>query len=691
MASCNSSVQVLDIGGNGQLRLKLDYSNEMAVKLTKSDAQEPIFKITVVDSEGNTVKEYDNHNDLIANPLSLKRGVYTIYAESGTNPDAAFDAPYYTGETAVTIEPEKLSTAQITCTLKNVKVTVSVSETIKENFDIYDVVVKNNIEAANSITFTKEKIENGAEGYLKATGVLVYSLYFTNIDGDANQCVDQVITGVNPCDHYKFEFDINPNVANIGATSLLVTIDDGMTKKEHTIDLNLDTKQIPTIREENNTNFETQITIPQKAGLIGKFNISTSTGMKNLIFTHSCEALLALEIPYSVDLLTADATVANKLASVGFDYSINGNNAVVDMRKLFSEKLDLGSYTFIMSVTDAENQYAQVMANVRIIPDVEVSTIKIVPKYMSAQVFAQYNTDNEPAGIGFQYKEHASSEWIDYTGAITKDGAKFDAVIKGLKSNTEYDFRAVSAKDVKDENIMMSKTMYAYQPDNFGFDNWNQPDGKTWYPNAENASVWYWDSANKAATSAGAASSTVPEEEHVVKGKAAKLTSITAAGKFAAGNIYSGKFVKLEILKLGVTINQGQPYTCMPVSFAGWYDYRPEIIDNADSPYESEMGKEDQGQIYAILTDWTGPNVVNSWDSSTIVNLDNDPSIIAIAKMDVQKTDKYTPFNIDFEYRRPGVTPSYVMVCCTSSRYADNFTGAKGSVLYVDEFEFVFE
>jgi hypothetical protein len=53
-------------------------------------------------------------------------------------------------------------------------------------------------------------------------------------------------------------------------------------------------------------------------------------------------------------------------------------------------------------------------------------------------------------------------------------------------------------------------------------------------------------------------------------------------------------------------------------------------------------------------------------------------------------TDGYKEFKIDIKYR-DNRTPKYIVVMACSSKYGDYFTGAKGSVLYVDEFELVYD
>ena len=51
---------------------------------------------------------------------------------------------------------------------------------------------------------------------------------------------------------------------------------------------------------------------------------------------------------------------------------------------------------------------------------------------------------------------------------------------------------------------------------------------------------------------------------------------------------------------------------------------------------------------------------------------------------------KYVPFEVKIEYRDTERKPKYVIINSCASRYGDDFTGAVGSVLYVDEFEFVY-
>jgi len=72
------------------------------------------------------------------------------------------------------------------------------------------------------------------------------------------------------------------------------------------------------------------------------------------------------------------------------------------------------------------------------------------------------------------------------------------------------------------------------------------------------------------------------------------------------------------------------------------------------------------------------------------VDFDNDPAIIGYGKVVFSEDDKeYKPFSLKIDYRNDR-TPKYVAIVAASSALGDYFTGAKGSVLYLDELSFTY-
>ena len=111
----------------------------------------------------------------------------------------------------------------------------------------------------------------------------------------------------------------------------------------------------------------------------------------------------------------------------------------------------------------------------------------------------------------------------------------------------------------------------------------------------------------------------------------------------------------------------------------------------AKAPYTDMKGQMDQSQIIVFLTDWTSQFRINT-SSKEFVDLDNDPGIIALGQHNSSNTDSgYVKFTLPLVYRDATRIPSYLVIAAASSRYGDYFTGGVGSVLYIDEFELIYD
>ena len=323
------------------------------------------------------------------------------------------------------------------------------------------------------------------------------------------------------------------------------------------------------------------------------------------------------------------------------------------------------------------------------VQSVEVTTGSVNPWAMFAYVNGEYTTESAPEGLGFQYRKASEAEWTDFAGEISYEGKTFSARITGLEPETMYEFRAVSAQDVRDDSAVQFTTEAADQLPNFNFDSWYK-DGKNWYANADMGDNYFWDSGNKGANTLSEVNPTSPEETFVVSGKAVRMESKYVILAFAGGNIYSGSFGSVS--GLGASINFGRPYTCRPTALHGWYSYAPKAIDKVKDPYEDLKGTMDVGKIYVALTDWSSPFNVNT-NTGTFFVPDEDPAVIAYGELEIPENSngEYKEFTIDLEYRDLERIPTHVLVVATASKYADYFTGGVGSTMYIDEFEFLFE
>lgn len=289
-----------------------------------------------------------------------------------------------------------------------------------------------------------------------------------------------------------------------------------------------------------------------------------------------------------------------------------------------------------------------------------------------------------------EYKEVGSQDWIALTSTV--DGTVVTASVDQLTEGTDYVARVINNGQISEEYQFTTET--PEQLPNMSFDEWHQgdPGGYTWYPMPEGGGLT-WGTANTGVNMVSAVNSTRPEDTFVVKkgGRAVRMESVYVFGKFAAGNVYTGEFLRAVLSPSpGAELNWGVPFTTRPYSLVGYYAYSPKTIDYASGKHADKLGQMDKAQILVFLTDWEEPFLVAT-STETFVDLQNDPNIIALGMIetDVDTGGQYQEFECVLEYRNDR-KPKYIVAVACSSLYGDYFTGGQGSVMYVDEWEFIY-
>lgn len=301
----------------------------------------------------------------------------------------------------------------------------------------------------------------------------------------------------------------------------------------------------------------------------------------------------------------------------------------------------------------------------------------------------------------FQYKESSASSWNEFSSTIL-EGTTLSGTLTGLSEDTEYVVRVSNGTDTSEE--MTFRTGKAEQLENMDFEQWHQGDPHDcWYPYAAGGND-VWGTANPGTNFVSTVNPSRPEYEHVVKGTAVRLESVKALGVFAAGNIFSGRFLEFSFSTMSAYLEWGAPFTSRPYSLKGWVDYAPKIIDitqdkisGKPNPYKDLKGTMDNMQILAVLVAEAenevdkGPFPVVS-SKPGVPDLLNDPRVIAFGTIESSENTggNYKEFECVMNYK-DNRTPAYVIVVACSSLRGNFFTGALGSVLYVDEFHFEYK
>lgn len=310
----------------------------------------------------------------------------------------------------------------------------------------------------------------------------------------------------------------------------------------------------------------------------------------------------------------------------------------------------------------------------------------------------------------FQWRKDGSTEWSS-SPEITAQAGKFVYQAEGLEPGSQYYVRLTMAGSSSSEVPFLTEA--ENQVPNMSFDEWCQESASSygskmsWYPAPDKSVGRVWDSANKGVLVISSDCATVPEATHVAvsgNGKQAarmesKFPNFIGIGRFAAGNLLTGEFLGTvgSGSNMGAKMSWGTPFTTRPKALKGYYAYLPKAIDHDDlGKHPDLIGQTDEMQILVMLGDWDEPFEVNTAEG-IFIDQENDPHIIGYGKIETSaqtyaegEDPKYVEFTCEIDYRDTQRKPKYVIINSCASRYGDDFTGAVGSVLYVDEFEFVY-
>ncbi|MDE6682918.1 MAG: PCMD domain-containing protein [Muribaculaceae bacterium] len=209
----------------------------------------------------------------------------------------------------------------------------------------------------------------------------------------------------------------------------------------------------------------------------------------------------------------------------------------------------------------------------------------------------------------------------------------------------------------------------------------------------------FWGSGNEGSATANLTLTDKSSDMKHSGSYSARLESKSAMGVIAAGNVFVGSYVKTDGTN-GV-LSLGRPYNgSHPSKLKVWVNYRPASgvsVKSGNEGYvpDNFMGGKDHGQIYVALTTEpveirTNPKNLKVFDSV------NDPAVLAYGQM--TWTDNFGPdgaleaVEIPIEYNDKANTqaPKYLVIVVSASKYGDYFSGAPGSVFYLDDFELIY-
>ncbi len=323
--------------------------------------------------------------------------------------------------------------------------------------------------------------------------------------------------------------------------------------------------------------------------------------------------------------------------------------------------------------------------------------------------------------VYFEYRKANTEETWSSVIATKENNGVYAKVIAGLEPDTEYECRLIvtpNGSDTAADPIAGKNFTTAVAPTipNGSFEDVNTS-GK--YPLFYTGEPW-WDTGNAGSGDYGYVICDVDTADKKDGTQSARLQSAYAVVKFAAGNLFSGKFGKVNDDLNGGTVYFGRPFVGRPSKVKFWVKGAPAQVTTAGGPAGNKLTTSDYdiNQIRVALGTWTpakyggtaeSPVLVNTADKSTFVDFNTDAATIAYADLQITTdgtnytakingvADSATDWNtwkevtINLKYHDLKITPTHIIFSCAASMYGDYFAGSKNSKMWIDNVELIYD
>lgn len=196
-------------------------ANTRAIAAPADYAPKQIY-VEILNSSSEVVKstsDFENDAEWNGANIKLEPGTYTINAHSNNwdGSQSGFNTPYYFGSTKVTIEAKTRKSADITCTLANVKVTVNFDQSFLDNFKSAVASVSSSVTGVNPLSFTMG--QTTVSGYFPVGDLTSVIEVINKYDEQHTQ--SDVISDVKARDHYIFNYKV-ADYGSIGGITVSV-------------------------------------------------------------------------------------------------------------------------------------------------------------------------------------------------------------------------------------------------------------------------------------------------------------------------------------------------------------------------------------------------------------------------------------------------------------------------------------
>lgn len=741
MASCVSE-NPFATDGEGLVKMNVSV-NPTVTRATPSNIQELQDKCVIYVSNEKGLLHKWTGVDNVPSELYLRYGNYTAEAWSGDSVSAAYESEgkkFFKGIKEFNVDNATVQ-VDLRCTLANV--VASVEESTIDNNQIKDVKVTfssskgslsfDSSNWADKAYFMMSSADKDSEGLCD----LNYVVEFKNAR-DEPFTKNGIIKNVQSAHDYRLNFEYHSAEPTDGGAFVQIVIDDNIVTETADVtilgkpafawdqaDLEVGEQIVGepgqfvthTLRMAAYGGFESIDVIPvDKSMFVG--HLPSTDGFDLIKMSDDYKLQLA---DLGIEIATLDVEehendvegiMLHKYVLRFTDKWLNSLPANDNPYELTVVATDLNDKKSETIVSIANTQKAIAMAAPVNVDANELSKDFTAVKSRSVTLPLTFDDGADLANAAVQYREVGAENWQTQSINLSRATATAYVILSNLNPSTEYEYRTVAGQIVDGEYELKSKvatftTESVFTFPNASFEDWSTYSAKTMLGtktvtlpgSTGDKATSFWGSGNEGSATANM-TLTDKSTDMVHSGTySARLESKSALGVLAAGNIFVGEYVRTDGTN-GV-LSVGREYDgSHPSAVSVWVNYRPGAKVSVKSGNEEFLpsgfaGGNDHGQIYIALT--TGPVELRTNPSDRKLFDSNGAEVIAYGE--VTWTGNFGPdgglenVKIPFVYNDKAKTqkPTHLVIVSSASKYGDYFSGSAGSIMYLDDFELVYE
>ena len=441
--------------------------------------------------------------------------------------------------------------------------------------------------------------------------------------------------------------------------------------------------------------------------------VSTSSPLKGALLQN--DRFTEFGVPAnSMDLMNLGGKDASVEAS---GISLHAPNAIMETggtwKIQFSEELiakmtaQEGQVTTTLTATDKNGKQRMVTWNI-VVSNATVATTEAIPYeiWTSKATLHGKVTGTLASTPKFQYRVKGSGSSLTTVDADLTEST-FSKEITGLTPGTTYEYQAMDGTQASTVTCEFT-TETTFQPENASFEAVSDSSSIILI-HGTGQSTW-WDTGNHGSSTMNK-NVTTPDTSVKHSGNQSLLLSsqfvgIGIIGKFAAGNLFAGKYLDTEGTD-GI-LGWGRPCTSRPKALKVYVRYEPATVDNGGDYIAN--GATDQGIIYVAIGDWAGqeanggtwPFVVRTKNASSLFSTEkgtySGDGIIAYGEKTFEEAYndggnmKELTINLDYDnFGGNQRKPTSIIIVASASKYGDYFQGGDGSKMWLDDMELIYE